>query len=137
MSNLVTVLMQFSLLATGADDYSQAYKVTHETGRPLVVFVGADWCSHCRTMKQNVLPQLARGGCLNSVAFATVDADAQQALAGQLMKGGSRMPQLIMYTKTDGSWTRTEMTGAKSVAEVQEFLHCGGATQPIITLGSR
>jgi thiol-disulfide isomerase/thioredoxin len=137
MSNLVIALMQVSLLATSADDYSQAYKVTHETGRPLVVFVGADWCSHCRAMKQNVLPQLARRGTFNSVAFVTVDADQQQALASQLMKDGVRVPQLIMFTKTDGLWTRTQMTGAKSVEEVEAFLSAGGATQPLVTLGSR
>jgi thiol-disulfide isomerase/thioredoxin len=137
MSYLVTTLMQFSLLATGADDYGQAYKVTRETGRPLVVFVGADWCSHCRAMKQNVIPQLSRRGSLSSVAFVAVDADAEHVLAERLTKRGHGFPQWIMFTKTDGTWTRTEMTGAKSVEEVEAFLAAGGATQPLVTLGSR
>jgi thiol-disulfide isomerase/thioredoxin len=113
--------MQVSLLATSANNYDQAYKVTNETGRPLVVLVGADWCPGCQTMKRSVIPQLQQRGSLEGVSFATVNTDQQEKLAGNLMRGGS-IPQLIMYTKTDKGWMRKQIVGARSVEEVEAFL---------------
>jgi thioredoxin-like negative regulator of GroEL len=125
--------MQVSLLTTTANNYDQAYKVTSETGRPLVVLVGADWCPGCQTMKQSVIPQLEQRGSLSSVAFATVNTDQQERLAGRLMQGGS-IPQLIMYVKTDHGWQRQQMIGPKSVAEVEAFLSRGVAAKRVATL---
>jgi thioredoxin-like negative regulator of GroEL len=113
--------LQVSLLTTGAASYDQAYKVTNETGRPLVVLVGADWCPGCQTMKSSVIPQLEQRGSLKSVSFATVNTDYQKKLAGRLMQGSS-IPQLIMFVKTDNGWQRKQIVGAKSVTEVEAFL---------------
>ena len=134
MSTLVCALMQVSFLTTGANTYDQAYKDTNETGRPLVVLVGADWCPGCQTMKHSVIPQLARRGSLSSVAFATVNTERQEALAGRLMHGGS-IPQLIMYVKTDNGWERKQMTGARSVEEVEAFLNQGAAHRSVAMVG--
>ena len=136
MSSFAYALLQISLLTTGANDYDQAYKTTTETGRPLVVLVGADWCPGCQTMKQSVIPQLARRGTLNSVSFATVNTDQQQRLAGRLMHGES-IPQLIMYVKTDDGWQRKQIVGAKSVTEVEAFLSQGVASKPIARLSRK
>ena len=127
MSTFVSALMQFSLLATTVNSYDQAYKVTNETGRPLVVLVGADWCPGCQTMKGSVIPQLERRGSLKSVAFATVNTDQQQKLAGRLMQGTS-IPQLIMFVKTDNGWQRKQIVGARSVSEIEAFLAQSRAT---------
>ena len=43
MNNLIlAVALQAGVLATGADAYEEAYKVSTKTGKPLVVLVGAD-----------------------------------------------------------------------------------------------
>ncbi len=136
MSSIVCALMQLSVLTTGANTYDQAYKVTNETGRPLVVLVGADWCPGCQTMKRNVIPQLARRGTLASVSFATVNTDQQERLAGRLMSGGS-IPQLIMYVKTDSGWERKQMTGARSIEEVEAFLSQGSSHKSIAMVGQK
>jgi thioredoxin-like negative regulator of GroEL len=135
VSTLVSALLQVSVLTTGANNYDQAYRTTNETGRPLVVLVGADWCQGCQVMKQSVIPQLERRGSLSSVAFATVNTDQQEKLAHSLMRGGS-IPQLIMYVKTDdGGWQRKQMVGAKSVQEVESFLGRHVTAKPIASLG--
>ena len=124
MSTLVSALMQLSLLTTSGSTYDQAYKVTNETGRPLVVLVGADWCPGCQTMKGSVIPQLQRRGSLKSVAFATVNTDHQQKLANRLMQGSS-IPQLIMFVKTDNGWQRKQIIGPRSVPEIEAFIAQG------------
>jgi thioredoxin-like negative regulator of GroEL len=134
VSTIVSALLQISVLTTGANNYDQAYRITNETGRPLVVLVGADWCQGCQTMKQSVIPQLERRGSLASVAFATVNTDQQERLAHSLMRGGS-IPQLIMYVKTDEGWQRKQMVGAKSVQEVESFLGRHTVARPIASLG--
>lgn len=127
MSTFVSMLVQLSLVGSAGTTYDQAYKATSETGRPLVVLVGADWCPGCQTMKQSVIPQLERRGSLQKVAFATVNSEQQQQLATRLMRGSS-IPQLIMFVKTDAGWERKEIVGARSVPEIEAFLNQGVAT---------
>src|SRR5205823_806276 len=98
-----------------------AYKDTTQSGRPLVVLIGADWCPGCRQMKYSAIPELERKGGLDKVAFAYVNTDQQSVLAGKLMQGGS-IPQLVVYQKTDSGWKRQQLTGAHSVADIQAFL---------------
>jgi thiol-disulfide isomerase/thioredoxin len=132
--------MQASLLATPEHNYTTAYKKTAETGQPLVVLVGADWCPGCRTMKTSVIPQLEKQGGLKNVAFACLNTDQEREIAGKLMQGGS-IPQLIMFTKTaEGGWKRTQLTGAHSARETQSFINAGtaiAAQQPIAKLSSK
>lgn len=117
---MLSVIMQASM-ATGATNYAEAFKQAEQTGRPLVVLVGADWCPGCRTMKQAVVPQLAQRGILSSVAFAQVNTGEEPALAGKLMRGNS-IPQLIVYRKTDKGWTRSQLTGVQSVGDAASFI---------------
>jgi thiol-disulfide isomerase/thioredoxin len=113
------------MVATGGHGYTEAYGKTAETGQPLVILIGADWCPGCRTMKNSVIPQLEKQGGLNKVAFAYVNADHQRDLAGKLMQGGS-IPQLVVFRKTaEGNWTRQQLTGAHSIGETQSFLGQG------------
>lgn len=119
----LNVLLSAATLAAGSSDYATAFKQVEQTGKPLVVLVGADWCPGCRTMKYTTLPQLEKSGELSKVAFAHVNADEDSALAGKLMKGGS-IPQLVMFQKkADGGWTRKQLTGAHSASSVQAFLN--------------
>ncbi len=116
------LLLTAATLAAGSQDYATAYKHTEQTGRPLVVLLGADWCPGCRTMKYSTLPTLERRGGLNKVELAYVNTDENSALAGKLMKGGS-IPQLVMFQKkADGTWSRKQLTGAQSANAVEQFL---------------
>ncbi len=119
-----------------APTYDAAYQQTMtENSRPLVVLVGADWCPACQAMKSSVLPRVKQEGGLDNVAFATVNVDRDNALAHQLMVGGS-IPQLIMYVKRDGSWTRRQLTGNQSVSLVEGFI-AEGTNTPLVTTASR
>lgn len=117
----LTMLLQAATLSAGAHDYATAFKETEQTGRPLVVLVGADWCPGCRQMKYTTIPELEKKGGLRKVAFAYVNTDQQSQLAGKLMRGGS-IPQLVMYHKTDDGWKRAQLTGAQSTSSVEAFI---------------
>ena len=56
-------------------------------GKPLLVLVGAEWCPGCRTMKNEMIPELQRGGGLKPVVFATVDTDEKPDLSQRLLRG--------------------------------------------------
>ena len=111
-------LVQLSLLATPTtQSYDDAYRSAAESGKPLVVLVGAEWCPACQQMKQVVMPQLAKDGELSKVAFAMVNTDAEAGLAGKLMSGGS-IPQLMIYRKTADGWKRQLFVGAQSPSTI-------------------
>lgn len=130
-----SVVLQVSMAATGAQDYKDAYHKTAETGQPLVVLVGADWCPGCRQMKNSVMPELEKKGALANVAFTCVNTDKQHDLAGKLMQGHS-IPQLIVFRKTATGWTRQQMTGAHSAQEIQSFIG-QNTEEPTARLSSR
>ncbi len=117
----LNILLQAAALTAGGQDYATAYKETQESGRPLVVLVGADWCPGCRQMKNATMPELERTGGLSNVTVAYVNTDHEGSLAGKLMKGSS-IPQLIVYHKTDAGWKRQQLTGAHSASDVQALL---------------
>ena len=113
MSLTCTAILHAALLSTGGATYTEGINSNLQTGRPLVVLVGADWCPHCRVMKQSTLPQVAQRGLLGKVAFAEVNSDHEGALASQLMEGGP-IPQLIMYRKSGDGWQRTSLIGSRA-----------------------
>ncbi len=119
--------------ASAANTYAAAYQDTQDSGKPLVVLVGASWCPACQSMKTSTMPAIAAQGGLSNVAFAYVNVDAQHDLAGQLMEG-SMIPQLIMYEKTADGWKLNRLIGAQSVESVEGFI--GPAAQRAIALKS-
>jgi thiol-disulfide isomerase/thioredoxin len=133
MSLTLASVLHVAVLAAApeaATTYAEAYHETAETGRPLVVLVGAEWCPGCRVMKSSTMPQVQNSGVLEQVAFAEVDYDSDQKLARQLT-GGGMIPQLIMYRRDGDRWVRDVLVGSKSASEVQSFLRRGvnsGAT---------
>ena len=130
-SMLLAAVVQTAVLATGVEatpvsteTYTKAREIVTETGKPLVVMVGADWCSPCQTMKKTILPRVREGGLLRKVAFALVNADREKELATKLT-GGGPIPQLVMYRKTDHGWMRRKLVGGQSVESVEEFISEG------------
>ena len=135
MQLTLNLLLQAAAVTAGGQDYATAFKETSESGRPLVVLIGADWCPGCRQMKHTAIPEVEKKGGLNKVAFAYVNTDQQSELAGKLMQGGS-IPQLVMYQKTKTGWKRQQLTGAQSPSDIQAFLD-KAAEAPVAELSSR
>lgn len=135
MSSFAAVFILNVLLGTqDAEQYGVAYAQAQENGKPLVVLVGAEWCPGCVKMKNQVIPVMKSNGSLGNVQFAQVNTDNDPELAEQLMRGQS-IPQLIMYTKTDTGWKRSQMTGPKTVSEVESFIQ-NNSRQPTFRLTS-
>lgn len=123
------VVLQVCLLTAGAQTYEQAQKQATADGQPLLVLVGTDWCPGCRTMKDGVLPRMARGGRLEKVSYANVNAEDESELASHLMRGGA-IPQLIVFSKRpDGEWHREQITGSASEAQVSALIERARAAQ--------
>jgi thiol-disulfide isomerase/thioredoxin len=113
--------IQTAVTSADAHTYADAYKQTAETGKPLVVLVGASWCPACQSMKTSIMPTVAAQGGLDKVAFAYVNTDQQHELAGKLMEGGL-IPQLVMFERTDDGWKQKRLVGAHSVSAVVSFV---------------
>jgi thiol-disulfide isomerase/thioredoxin len=128
---LLSTIIQTAILTTGAEakpvsleTYTEAHRATTETGKPMVVMVGTDWCPPCQAMKKNVLPRVRELGLLRKVAFAVVNPDREKALAEKLT-GGGPIPQLVMFRKTDNGWMRRKLVGGQSVETVEQFINEG------------
>jgi thioredoxin-like negative regulator of GroEL len=118
----LNVLLQAAAVTAGGQDYATAFEQAQESGRPLVVLVGADWCPGCRQMKQSAIPEVEKRGGLSKVSFAYVNTDEEGSLARKLMRGSS-IPQLILYRKSESGWKRQQLTGAAAPSEIQAFIN--------------
>jgi thioredoxin-like negative regulator of GroEL len=109
------------------DTYADAKQATEKSDKPMVVIVGADWCSPCQTMKKSILPQVREHGLLKKVAFAVINFDRQRGLA-QKITGGGPIPQLIMFRRTKDGWAMKKLVGSQSVEAVEQFINDGLAS---------
>jgi len=123
-SLVLATVLHASILTVGADDYAAARRETADSGRPMVILVGADWCPACQTMKNEILPQVKRQGLLRRVAYAVVNLDRDKRLGQELVAGGP-IPQFIMYRKTREGWKRRRLIGGQSVKTVKTFIEEG------------
>src|SRR3972149_9289883 len=128
MLSLCATIMQAVLLVSAPDaadeTYTEAHRLTTETGRPLVVMVGTDWCGPCQAMKRNILPRLRERGLFKRVAFAQVNADRENELAKELT-GGGPVPQLVMYRRTNNGWLRRKLIGGQNLETIEQFINEG------------
>lgn len=124
MSVAFSAVLQVSLLTTGANTYAEAHRQHVDTGRPIVLLVGAEWCPACVQMKNNIMPRVARRGSLGKVAYAQVNTDREGRVAKAVMNGGT-IPQLIMYRKTSTGWKRHMLVGAHSPEKIEAFIQRG------------
>lgn len=116
----LAAMLQLSVVSADAS-YAEAHRAMMETGRPMVILVGAEWCPACRTMKHEVTPEVTRGGGFKDATFAIVDTDEQPELAHKLMKGNS-IPQLVVYRKTEKGWRTNRLIGAQSPEAVEQLV---------------
>lgn len=117
----LAAVLQASLLATGNETYAEAHRQNQQTGQPIVVMVGADWCPACVMMKNSVINQVRQRGILRKVAFAMVNLDREQQLGQQLTAGGP-IPQLIVYRQTEAGWKCQKLIGGQTVETVESFI---------------
>ena len=133
----MTVLLQLTLVAAvpaAADsEYATAYHDSQKTGKPMLIMVGAKWCSACQAMKSSLIPKLKRRGELDGVVFARLDYDTQGKLAKQVMSGRT-LPQLILYYRSDDGWQRKHLTGGQSLAAVEALLSNGKKAARVASL---
>ena len=95
MTNLsFAAVLCASVLSADVDSYSNAHRESAK-GKPMLVFIGTDWCGPCQAMKTSVLPEIRRRGLLSKVAFAIVNPDRDPKLAKQLTGGGRSVPARV------------------------------------------
>jgi len=121
-SLILATLMQLTLSADMSESYAEAHRQTIETGCPMVVMVGAEWCPACKQMENNVLPQARKRGLLARVAFALVDLDRDRELGRELTAGGP-IPQLIAFRRTPDGWKNRKLIGSQSLEKIEEFIN--------------
>lgn len=134
----IAILMQAALIGAENQDmsYGKAHRETTETGRPMVVLVGARWCPACVQMKQSVVPQLQKTDVFRQVSFAEVDIDEERELGRQLTKGGP-IPQLLMYRRTPLGWRLWRIIGGQDVHRVERFISEGLSAEVASNQASR
>ena len=115
------VALQIAFLTAPPSAYQEAFDQADKEGKPLLVLVGADWCPGCRTMKDEMIPELEREGDLAQVVFATVNTDEKPALSKRLLRGNS-IPQLVLYTRNARGWRRSQLTGVHESRNIRQFL---------------
>ncbi len=124
---LAAVMQLFFVTSpSDTDNYADAYKATQDTGKPLCILVGADWCPACQAMRNSVIPAVAAHGDLKNVAYAHVNTDRDGELAQQLLSGNS-IPQLVIYTKTTTGWKLQRLVGAQSPEAVEDVINQASA----------
>jgi thiol:disulfide interchange protein len=122
--NLITALMMMAVTGLAVDnptDYKIAYQNAQNGDKPLLVLVTAKWCPPCQVMKSTTIPTLMAKQAFKDFHYATVDLDAEEALARQLI-GNRGVPQLILYEKHNDKWVRRYLRGMQTPETVEAFV---------------
>ena len=117
----LVIALQLCIVSWNAQEYDQAYRKSIESGKPLLVLVGADWCGACQVMKKKVLPQLQQDGILKDIYVTEIDLGEDADLVNRFSKVKT-IPCLILFTKSDQKWERRELTGMHGQKSVKAFL---------------
>ncbi len=104
--------------------YEKARQETAQTGRPMMVLVGADWCPACVKMKNQVLPTIVKPGLLKKIAFAVVNLDKESKLGRKLTHNGP-IPQLVMFRRVNQQWKARRLIGGQQPEKVKKFIEEG------------
>lgn len=89
-------------------------------GKPLLVYVTADWCVICRTIDRSVLPDAEVVAALEGMRLVKLDVtefdEESQAVLGQLKVAGP--PTMLFFSGSRREVADTRLVGAVSVAAV-------------------
>ena len=118
------LVLACSLRARGDDlSYADAYAQAQK-GRPLLVMVSTEWCPACQVMKRRIMPQVKGLPLFGRVVYATVNPDNEGELSRSLI-GNGPIPQLILFRRQAGKWSRTALVGAQTVETVTGLIERG------------
>ncbi|QDT09301.1 thioredoxin family protein [Planctomycetes bacterium K23_9] len=120
---LAAVLASVTSEPTNTHDYKTAYKESVAQQKPLMVVVGAEWCTACNVLKDTTIRPMVQTGELDSVSVAVVDRDAEPELCEQLCKGEKMLPQIIVFTQNaEGKWERQKLMGYQPKQPVRKLV---------------
>ena len=123
VSLLLAVVLGSVTSASLKTDYAEAYKESVAQDKPLMVVVGAPWCPACNVLKQTTIEPMAQTGELDEVSVALLDRDSNPELVKQLTKGEKMLPQIIMFSRTDGGqWKRHHLKGYQPKQPVRNMI---------------
>ncbi|MCO8125516.1 thioredoxin family protein [Stieleria sp. TO1_6] len=123
VSLLLAVLLSSVTSIPLKTDYAEAYKESVADDKPLMVVVGASWCPACNVLKQTTLEPMAQTGELDDVSVAVLDRDSDPELINQLTKGERMLPQIIMFTRTEGGqWERRQLKGYQPKQPIRNMI---------------
>ena len=116
----LSALLQVSL-AVSDSPYEQAVKKSAESGRPMLVLIGAEWCHYCKIVERDVMPVLKERGWLDKVEFVYLDYDRDRRFVARALRG-EIIPEMVMYRKTPDGWKRSDLSGSYKVEEIEAFI---------------
>jgi hypothetical protein len=102
--------------------YDQAVKISVESGKPILILIGADWCPYCKVVQRDCLPVLKERGLMDKVVYVYLDYDRDRHLVGKTLRG-EIIPEMIMFRKAEGGWKRTDISGSYKVEEIDSFMN--------------
>jgi thiol-disulfide isomerase/thioredoxin len=124
MNLALTLALHFAMIAPASPDdnsYKHARELSEKTGKPLVILVGAEWCPACVTMKEKTIPEVKKKKVFKKINYAEVDFDSERQLAKQLT-GGGKIPQLMVFRKSNEGWMVRKVVGGRSPKAVESFI---------------
>lgn len=121
MKLLAIMLASTVMMTSSPTDYKTAYEKAQTGDKPLLVLVTAEWCPPCQVMKKTTIPQLMQKNAFKDFHYATVDLNANEKLARQLI-GNRGVPQFIMFEKKNDRWVRRYLRGVQSSNSVEAFM---------------
>lgn len=127
------------------NDVATAVKMARDTGLPLAVHIGAQWCHYCTEMERNTWPSVegtanSKGSMQGKMVMLHLDVDHAQSLAGDdakfareiLRNRGGSVPLLRVFkVDSSGNLSKTaENPGAISnKTALENFLRRGGVSR--------
>ena len=126
----ICLLVLACCLPVRADDLSYADAYTQaQKGRPLLVMVSTEWCPACQVMKRRIMPQVRLLPLFGRVIYASVNPDQEADLSHALI-GNGPIPQLILFRRQSGQWSRTVLVGSQTVEAVAGMIETGTLLEP-------
>ncbi len=121
LAALLQVSLAVSDTPTTTTLYEQAVKRSIESGRPVLVLIGADWCHYCKVVQRDVLPVLKERGMMEKVEYVYLDYDRDRDLVSRTQRG-EIIPEMVMFRKTAEGWKRSDLSGGYKIEEVEGFI---------------
>ena len=87
-----------------------------------MVVVGAPWCPACNVLKETTIKSMAQTGELDNVSLALINRDEDPELATKLTEGERMLPQIIVYTPSQGQWQRRKLMGYQPKQPVRKLI---------------